>query len=271
MGENRVTAPEVRRLRLWQDRVDTEVEIAGNGPPVVYLHGPWGLAPDRAFVARLAETHTVHAPRFPGTSTGDSEAVHALDNWLDLVVYYGELIDRLGLAAPALVGHSFGGLVAAEFAAAAPRSVGRLVLIDPVGLWRDDLPVRNWMVLRDDERRASLFADPDGEAAARFFGVPPDPAARVDVLAQFIWAQACTGKFVWPIPDKGLKKRIHRIATPTLIVWGRADGVIPPIYAEEFARRIANSRVALIDAAGHVPHLEQVEHVGRLVRDFLGA
>ena len=90
-------------------------------------------------------------------------------------------------------------LVAAEFAAAAPKSVSRLVLIDPVGLWRDDLPVKNWMVLSDKERRPSLFADPEGEAAQRFFAVPSDPAARVDVLAQFIWSQACTGKFVWPI------------------------------------------------------------------------
>ena len=45
---------QVRRFRLWQDRVETEVEIAGSGPPLVYLHGPWGLGPDRAFVARLA-------------------------------------------------------------------------------------------------------------------------------------------------------------------------------------------------------------------------
>jgi pimeloyl-ACP methyl ester carboxylesterase len=265
-----VTAPEVRRLRLWQNRVDTEVEITGSGPPVVYLHGPWGLRPDRAFVARLAGTHTVYAPRFPGTSTGDSEAVHALDSWLDLVVYYGELLDRLGLDAPALIGHSFGGLVAAEFAAATPKSVGRLVLIDPVGLWRDDLPVRNWMVLRDTERRASLFADPDGEAAARFFGVPQDPAERVDALAQSIWAQACTGKFVWPIPDRGFKLRAHRVAGPTLILWGKADRIIAPDYAQEFATRIAGARVELIDEAGHLPHLEQPDAVAKAVQAFLG-
>jgi pimeloyl-ACP methyl ester carboxylesterase len=267
--EMRVTAPEVRRLRLWQDRVDTEVEIAGSGPPLVYLHGPWGLAPDRAFVARLAATHTVYAPRHPGTSTGDSEAVHALDSWLDLVVYHGELIDGLGLAAPALVGHSYGGLVAAEFAAAAPRSVGRLVLIDPVGLWRDDRPVRNWMVLRDDERRAALFADPDGAAAARFFDVPKDPAERVDALAQLIWAQACTGKFVWPIPDRGFKQRAHRIAAPALILWGTADRIIAPDYAQEFATRIAGARVELIEKAGHLPQLEQPDAVVKAVQAFL--
>ena len=59
----------------------------------------------------LPRANTVYAPKFPGTSRGDHEAVHALDNWLDLVVYHGELFDRLELAAPALVGHSFGGLL----------------------------------------------------------------------------------------------------------------------------------------------------------------
>jgi pimeloyl-ACP methyl ester carboxylesterase len=264
-----VAAPEVRRLKLWQNRVETEVEIAGSGPPVVYLHGPWGLAPDRAFVARLAETNTVFAPRHPGTSRGDAEAVHALDSWLDLIVYHGELIDRLELAAPAFVGHSFGGLVAAEFAAAVPGSVRRLVLIDPVGLWRDDLPVKNWMVLNDGERRPSLFADPDGEAAAKFFAVPKDPAERVDALAQLIWAQACTGKFVWPIPDRGLKQRTHRIVAPTLVVWGTDDRIIAPDYAKEFATRIAGARVELIDKAGHLPHLEQPDAVAKAVQAFL--
>jgi pimeloyl-ACP methyl ester carboxylesterase len=265
-----MTASEVRRLRLWQGRVETEVEISGGGPPLVYLHGPWGIGPDRAFVARLAGAHTVYAPRHPGTTSGDPDAVHALDTWLDLVTYYGELMERLELDAPAFVGHSFGALVAAEFAAAAPNSVGRLVLIDPVGLWRDDLPVKNWMLLSDRERRPSLFADPAGQAAQGFFAVPGEGAARVDALAQFVWAQACTGKFVWPVPDRGLKNRTHRIAAPTLIVWGKADRIIEAAYAHEFAKRIAGAQVHLIDGAGHLPHLEQPDAVAKAVHGFLG-
>jgi pimeloyl-ACP methyl ester carboxylesterase len=264
-----MAAPEVRRLRLWQGRIETEVEVAGSGPPLVYLHGPWGLGPDRAFVARLAGGNTVYAPKHPGTSRGDPESVHALEGWLDLMLYHGELLDQLKLSAPALVGHSFGALVAAEFAAASPKAVGRLVLIDPVGLWRDDLPVKNWMILNDKARRPSLFADPEGEAARRFFDVPSDPAERVDTLAQSIWAQACSGKFVWPIADRGFKNRAHRIAAPTLIVWGKADRIIAPAYAQEFAGRIAGARVELIDQAGHLPHLEQPETVAKAVRGFL--
>jgi pimeloyl-ACP methyl ester carboxylesterase len=264
-----MAGPQVRRFRLWQDRIETEVEIAGSGPPLVYLHGPLGLAPDRAFVARLANANTVYAPRHPGTTPGDPDAVHALDSWLDLIVYHGELLDWLELGAPAFVGHSFGGLVAAEFAAAMPKSVARLVLIDPIGLWRDDLPVKNWMLLNESERRPSLFADPDGEAARRFFGVPDDPTQRIDTLAHSIWAQACTGKFVWPVPDRGLKQRVHRIAAPTLIIWGKADRIIDAAYAQEFAKRIAGARIALIDNAGHLPHLEQPDAVAKAVNEFL--
>lgn len=265
-----MTAPRSRRIRLWQDRIETEVEITGSGPALVYLHGPWGLPPDRSFVTRLAEARTVYAPRHPGTTPGDENAVHALSGWLDLVVYYGELFDHLELAAPfALVGHSFGGLVAAELAAAMPRRLSKLALIDPVGLWRDDNAVKNWMVLRDDERRPSLFADPQGAAAQAFFAVPSDANERAAVLAPFVWAQACTGKFVWPVPDRGLKNRIHRVAAATLLIWGDSDRIIAPAYAEEFAERINGARVKLIAKAGHLPHLEQSEAVAKAVLDFV--
>jgi pimeloyl-ACP methyl ester carboxylesterase len=106
-------APELRKLRLWRDRIDTEIEISGSGPALVYMHGPWGIAPDRPFIERLAARHTVYAPNFPGTTHGNPEAVHVLETWLDLVLYYGELFEALGLAAPVVVGHSFGALVAA--------------------------------------------------------------------------------------------------------------------------------------------------------------
>ena len=109
-----------------------------------------------------------------------------------------------------------------------------------------------------------------GEAARRFFDVPSDPAERIDTLAQFIWAQACSGKFVWPIADRGFSKHAHRIAAPTLIVWGAADGIIAPVYAQEFARRIADARIELIEQAGHLPHLERPEAVTKVVRAFLG-
>ena len=211
-----MAAMPMRKLRLWQDKIETEVAIFGDGPPLVFLHGSWGLRNDQEFLELLARTHTVYAPKHPGTSEGDCEAVHQIDDWWDLIVYHGELFDRLELKSPVLVGHSFGGLVACEIAAAMPERVRKLVLIDPVGLWREDMPVKNWMLLSPADLRAALFADPKGEHAEKFFQMPSDTAERIDAQVGFIWSQACTGKFVWPLPDKGLKKHIHRIAAPTL-------------------------------------------------------
>jgi pimeloyl-ACP methyl ester carboxylesterase len=263
-----MTIVEERRVRLWQGKIETQIEVCGDGPPLVFLHGPWGLR-DREFIDHLAASHCIFAPKHPGTSTGDPDAVHQLDELWDLVVYYGELFDRLGLQAPVLVGHSFGGMVACEIAATMPERVTKLVLVDPLGLWQDDLPVKNWMILPEDQRRRTLFADPDGPAAARFFELASEPGTRAEAQASFIWSQACTGKFVWPIPDRGLKKRIHRIAAPTLIIWGAADNVISPVYAREFASRIGDARVQLIDRAGHLPHIERPDEVARLVNGFL--
>jgi pimeloyl-ACP methyl ester carboxylesterase len=270
MTQGAATPMQVRRVRLWQDKVETDVHVRGEGPALVFLHGPWGLTTDGDLLDRLAETYTVYAPTHPGTGGGDPDAIHELADFFDLVLYYGELCERLGLSQSVLVGHSFGGMVACEIAAAMPSLVSKLVLIGPLGLWRDDLPVRNWMIESQQALRASLFADPTGAAAQRFFRTA-DADASVEERAGFIWAQACTGKFVWPIPDKGLKKHIHRIAAPTLIVWGQQDGLISPRYAQEFAERIAGSRIALVAGAGHLPHLEEPDRVAGLVREFAGS
>ena len=142
----------------------------------------------------------------------------------------------------------------------------------PIGLWRDDQPVRNWMTTSFGDLPKYLFADQNlplaqmMAAAARMTNLSDE---QMDMQIQIMWSAACTGKFVWPIPDKGLKKRIHRIQAPTLIIWGRQDGIAPPIYAEEFAQRIKNARVELIDNAGHVPQMEQLQQVSGLVSDFL--
>ncbi len=140
------------------------------------------------------------------------------------------------------------------------------MLIDPIGFWRDADPVVNWMMLNPADLPAQIFRDPKGAAAQRLFGTAggDDPLARVRVM----WAMGATGKFIWPIPDKGLKKRIHRVKAPALVVWGKNDRLVPPVYADEFVRRIPEARSATVDDAGHAPHLEQPDTVARMVREF---
>jgi pimeloyl-ACP methyl ester carboxylesterase len=265
-----MVATQERTVSVWRDTVHPRVKTAGSGPPVVYFHGAMGLQWD-PFLDSLAEGHTVYAPEHPGTTPGDPDGIKPLDNLWDLVLSYYEVFDQLGLRAPSVVGHSFGGMVAAEVAATNPERVSRLVLIDPIGLWRDDAPVKNWMVMAPADLAKAVFADPDGPVAQQLLAMPADREAQIDAQVQTMWSLACTGKFVWPIPDKGLKKRLHRIQAPTLIIWGKQDGLTPPVYAEEFASRIPGARVELVEGAGHVPQLEQAETVARLVRRFLGS
>jgi pimeloyl-ACP methyl ester carboxylesterase len=87
--------------------------------------------------------------------------------------------------------------------------------------------------------------------------------------AAMVWNLGATGKLCWPIPDRGLHKRLHRVTAPTLIVWGEQDTLISPVYAEEFRTRIADSRVAIIPGSGHTPQLEQTEATYGVVSEFL--
>jgi len=170
-----------------------------------------------------------------------------------------------------LVGHSFGGMVACELAAAVRRRVRRLTLIDPIGFWRDAEPVVNWTMLSPTEMPAYVLRDPTGEAAQRMFGPTEPPEAAAAARVRLMWAMGATSKFIWPIPDKGLKKRIHRVTAPTLLIWGKEDRLVPLVYADEFTRRIPGSRLQTVDGAGHAPQVEQPERVARMVREFIGA
>ena len=257
-----------RVLSVWRDQIQARIQIAGQGPPLVFLHGATGLKWDD-FLDGLSQTHTVYAPEHPGTTPGDPDAIKPLDDLWDLVLYYYELFDGLELESPSVVGHSFGGMVAAEIAATDPKRVGKLVLLSPIGLWRDDAPVKNWMSMAPDDLVKELFYEPEGAVAKRVLAEPEDPEERLTARIQSTWNLGCTGKFTWPIPDKGLKKRMHRIQAPTLVVWGQQDGIAPAIYAQEFTGRIVGSRSVIVERAAHVPQLEQLATVSQTVQEFL--
>jgi pimeloyl-ACP methyl ester carboxylesterase len=264
-----VTATQHQRVTVWQGRVPFGVHVKGEGPAVMFFHGPWGLTWG-AFLDALARGFTVYAPEHPGTTPGQPDTVHQVDNLWDLVLCYDELLEQLRLSEVMLVGHSFGAMVACEVAAMRPSRVRRLVLIDPIGLWRDDVPVTNWMLVSPQDLPRHVFREPEGAAAKALFSIPEDPEEAAVARTRLTWAMGSTGKFIWPIPDKGLKKRIHRIeATPTLLVWGQEDRLVPPVYAEEFGRWLAQTRTDIIKEAGHAPHLEQPETVADLVQAFL--
>ena len=181
-----------------------------------------------------------------------------------------EALAALGLLGADLVGSSFGGMLACELQATFPGMFGKLVVLDPIGLWRDDTPGRELAHGRPaGPSRRMLFADPSSPGAQAMFTLPEDHAQMADAIAAMTWAMGCTAKFVWPVPDRGLDRRLHRITAPTLVIWGKEDALVSSVYAEEFGSRIAGARVEVLEGCGHVPQVEKQAETLALVRGFL--
>ncbi|MAG35006.1 MAG: hypothetical protein CL878_01960 [Dehalococcoidia bacterium] len=75
-------------------------------------------------------------------------------------------------------------------------------------------------------------------------------------------------KFLWPIPDRGLSRRMYRVKTPVLVVWGESDGIIPPVYADEFSNRLRECEALILPESGHLPMLERPQSLSSHVLKY---
>ncbi len=241
----------------------------GAGGPLLFLHGGSGLPEWPAWLDVYAERFRVIAPQHPGF--GDSTGLEHLDDFVDLALYYLDLMDALGLDRPDILGQSFGGNIAAEIASIGPKDVGKLVLIAPTGLWIDAVPTPDFFVIPREEYLRAVWHDPEAALALGWVVEPRTEEERHREHIARAQRGAAEAKFIWPIPDKGLKKRIHRIKAPTLLVWGASDGLVPLAYGELFQKLIPGSRLVVIPAAGHRPMQEQPQAFAQAVLDFLGS
>jgi pimeloyl-ACP methyl ester carboxylesterase len=240
-----------RKIRVFE---------AGSGPPLVFLHGAGGLTEDSPFLAALARRWHVLAPLLPGY--GDSEGAESLRDMLAVTLHSFDVVDALGLDRPILVGHSMGGMIAAEMAAVAPREVERLGLIAPAGLWLDDHPVPDLFSKLPHELPALLFHDAAlGERMMTAGGDFDDPKFLEAFIIRNTRQLAMAGKLLFPVPDRGLDERLYRIRAKTVLIWGDSDRVIPPAYGDAFRRGISGAELVRIPAAGHMVIVEQPEEV----------
>src|SRR5262249_25649837 len=136
---------------------------AGRGAPLVFLHGTGGLLPENPFLDKLAERYHVYAPELPGygASTGDE----LLEDMLDFALHGWDVVAALGLKRPHLMGHSMGGMIAAEMACIAPNDLAKLVLVGAAGLWIAEHPIPDLYAMLPFEFATLLFHDPVSGAA----------------------------------------------------------------------------------------------------------
>jgi pimeloyl-ACP methyl ester carboxylesterase len=249
--------------RIEVGGISLEVWVGGDGPPLLFLHGGDYVLQNRAFLERLAQRFRVVAPRHPGFGSSPHPAwfrtVH------DIAYLYLDLLDRLALDRPLVVGSSFGGWVALEMAVRDIGRIGRLVLIDSVGVK---------FGAREERDFADIYALSATEVLRRTFA---DPAAAPDYskmsdgeLEDIARDRQATALYGWKpyMHDPGLGHWLHRVTAPALVLWGEADGIAPPSYGEHLAGALPQARFAKIAAGGHYPQIEQPQAVADAITRF---
>lgn len=233
---------------------------AGEGPPLVWLHSLYGVEADSAIIQALAQQYSVYAPLAPGFA--DLAELDSIRDIHDLALHYDDILQALNLASPIVAGHSFGAMLAAELAAHVPDHVSRLVLASPLGLWNDAFPVADIFSVPAQQMATLLYAD---------MAHAPGTAGTPDVEAIVALAQGMTtvARFLWPIPDRGISRRLHRITAPTLIMHGAQDQFVPAHYADEFVAMIPHASKEIVPDAGHMVFAEAFDASLDAVSRFL--
>lgn len=231
-------------------------QVAGDGPPVVLVHGLSGSGRWwRKNVQELARRFRVYVVDLPGFGSSRArgpawvrggqfvlgEAAHVLLHWLD-----AQRLETFHL-----IGHSMGGYISADLAAHFPERVERLVLVDAAAV-----PIRQPLA-----RSALQLASTVSYLPADFLPVLVSDSLKAGPLTLFsaireILASDITGK-------------LAQIQADLLIVWGEYDTLLPVAMGEELHRRLPSARFEVIRGAGHNPMWDRPEVFNPLVLDFL--
>jgi pimeloyl-ACP methyl ester carboxylesterase len=258
--------------------VSTAVLEGGGGPPVLLLHGPGGYAAQWArVIPDLATTHRVVAPDLPGH--GASEATDGPLDAERVLAWLGELIEATCPSPPALVGQTLGGAIAARFAGARSRGLGRLVLVDALGLGpfepapefgralgdfigqpTEDTHDRLWRRCAFDLDR---LRDQLGDSWGWFRAYNLDRARTPSVQAAQHRLMEAFGLTAIPPVD------LARIAVSTTLIWGRHDLATPLRVAEAASARYGWP-LHVIELAADDPAMEQPEAFMKALRVALG-
>jgi pimeloyl-ACP methyl ester carboxylesterase len=255
--------------------VELEVIRGGEGPTVVVLHGPTVFNSETPFLGLLGRTASVLAPAHPGF--GGSARPDDFDSVYDLVRFYQDFLDALPDERVTLIGCSFGGWLAAELAINYGHRLDRLVLVDPVGIkvgGREDRDIVHHFNTSPSELARLAWHDPAKQRPG-LLGLgwqehlDAMPSEEIVMMARG-WDSLCLYAWRPHLFNPRLKRWLHRIPVPTLLLWGESDQIVRPSYGRAYGDLIPGSRFDLISAAGHHPELEQpeavVERIGRFLR-----
>ena len=255
--------PGFERRQINVNGADTVLFEGGSGEPLLFLHGA-GTVSGFNFAASWARRFKVYLPYHPGFGeSADSAAIASID---DYVLHYLELFDHLTLDTVHLVGLSLGGWIAATLATQNSHRLKKLVLVGPAGLRVPAHPTIDLFRLKPDEVPAYLVENL-GVLAPHI----PDPTGPdfLEFLVNDYHEMSSYARLAWERPyDPNLAKWLHRIAVPTLLLYGDKDRITPSAQAKTWADLIPNASVQIVKDAGHLV-LDEKEEGPKAVLDFL--
>jgi len=246
--------------------VTLEILERGQGRPILWLHGEDGLDPAAPFLDLLAAHGRLVAPSHPGF--GHSPDANNIDTVDDLAYLYLDLLAERNLRDVIVIGSSLGGWIAAEMAVKSSERMGGLVLVAPLGIKIGDRETRDIpdiFALPPDEVTRLQYRDP-ARAAVDHAKLSDD---QLTVIAR---NREATALYAWEpyFHNPKLKRWLHRISVPTLLLWGADDRfVTAAYYGAAYRGAIPGARFETIDGTGHFPHIEEPRAFAERVRGFL--
>lgn len=233
----------------------------GSGTPVLFIHGA-GIIGGWDFARQWANDFRMICPHQPGWRGTDELGLGANIN--DYVEWNIALLDALNIESCHVIGFSMGGWIASTLAAYYPDRIRRLVLVAPAGYWVQECPPADLFAIDPSEILTYLAADPT--ALLPYFPPADDPiSAQVEqyrndsAFAQLAWERLGYTDHL---------RTLRRIKASTLLIWGKADRVIPFSQAPYWQEAIRDVELAALDRTGHYPFLEHTE-AAAMVRKFL--
>lgn len=243
----------------------TQVTVGGEGPPLVYLHSAGGETDWMPFHEGLAQRYKVYLPAQPGFAL--SGGLEEIDDIHDMAWHLVDLFDALELETVPLVGFSLGAWLAAEFALLRPARVSRMVLVDAAGLHLPEAPMDELFIDDLEKLRKLLFFD----STSPVVELAMPTKIEDDRILMWLRAREATARVGWNpyLHNPKLAGHLHRIACPTLVLWGREDRLIPLAHGESYAESIPHARLEVFDSCGHMLPFEKEKEFVKTTLEFL--
>jgi pimeloyl-ACP methyl ester carboxylesterase len=265
------------------------VKIMGQGYPVLLMHGGPGLDYKTMLpLEPLADQFSLvfYDHRCNGQSEG---AEISSMTWENLTADADGLRQALGFEKWAVLGHSFGGNVALEYALRYPQSLSHLILMDTGG--------DQWWVNQNAPRLLAKrgYSEDIVKAAHRFYSgeITPDEFVSISMMLSKAYnydnsifsmdegfdpdlmpkfkPEALIYGYSKLLKDWTVMDRLDEVKVPTLVMAGRHDFLFPPEHQAILADRLPNARLEIIEQAGHNPHMEQQTETIRIIREFISS